>query len=163
LSVHGEILLLLLRLFGEYACEKRNRLTLHNENSEEFAFGGQIYVAVKARLWRARLQLRQRLSKYFGVRATHIAEHHFCCQNAPKAEGSGEGCLPLPQQRMTFATITVATTPTNGNHKSENPSSSHTSLLTPESRHETIVSAKGKPRRDLVKSSEAVYAFREAT
>ena len=28
-------------------------------------------VAVKARLWRARLQLRQRLSKYFGVGATH--------------------------------------------------------------------------------------------
>jgi len=27
--------------------------------------------AVKARLWRARLQLRQRLSKYFGVKATH--------------------------------------------------------------------------------------------
>ena len=27
--------------------------------------------AVKARLWRARLQLRQRLSKYFGVGATH--------------------------------------------------------------------------------------------
>jgi RNA polymerase sigma-70 factor (ECF subfamily) len=28
-------------------------------------------VAVKARLWRARLQLRQRLSKYFGVVPTH--------------------------------------------------------------------------------------------
>jgi RNA polymerase sigma-70 factor (ECF subfamily) len=26
------------------------------------------YAAVKARLWRARLQLRERLSKYFGVR-----------------------------------------------------------------------------------------------
>jgi RNA polymerase sigma-70 factor, ECF subfamily len=29
------------------------------------------HVAVKARLWRARLQLRQRLSKFFGLRATH--------------------------------------------------------------------------------------------
>jgi RNA polymerase sigma-70 factor (ECF subfamily) len=28
-------------------------------------------VAVKARLWRARLQLRQQLSKYFGVGATN--------------------------------------------------------------------------------------------
>ncbi len=31
-------------------------------------------VAVKARLWRARLQLRERLSKYFGVES-HAAEH----------------------------------------------------------------------------------------
>jgi RNA polymerase sigma-70 factor, ECF subfamily len=32
-------------------------------------------VAVKARLWRARLQLRERLSKYFGVVGRHVAEH----------------------------------------------------------------------------------------
>jgi RNA polymerase sigma-70 factor, ECF subfamily len=39
--------------------------------------------AVKARLWRARLQLRQRLSKYFGV-GRHIAEDPFPSAERPQ-------------------------------------------------------------------------------
>jgi RNA polymerase sigma-70 factor (ECF subfamily) len=39
-------------------------------------------VAVKARLWRARLQLRERLSSYFGVRVLQstMAPHHEACR-----------------------------------------------------------------------------------
>ena len=33
-----------LRLFGEIRCEKRNRPTRHDENSEQFAFQGLSYL-----------------------------------------------------------------------------------------------------------------------
>ncbi len=48
-------------------------------------------VAVKARLWRARLRLRERLSEYFSVRVKYSWESRSAAERPQKAEGSREG------------------------------------------------------------------------
>jgi hypothetical protein len=65
------------------------------------------HAAVKARSWRARLRLRERLSKYFAVGTSRPA-----VEKSQKAGASKERPAPHPKQWMNFAKTTVGQ-PTN--------------------------------------------------
>jgi RNA polymerase sigma-70 factor (ECF subfamily) len=58
-------------------------------------------VAVRARLWRARLRLRERLSKYFSVKRTYHGASISATERRQQAEGSREG-FPLAETTTEF-------------------------------------------------------------